>query len=211
MKKLEYVAISPARVCVKGRVLDTQATGADLLTEVYRREVGNYAKFFKMDTLSRLGFLAAELLLKGTEKEVGEAEVPPLDETWGVVLFGRSSSLRADTHFQASIQSREEFFPSPAIFVYTLPNVTAGEISIRHKFSGETAFYVLAGRDARTLARQLMATFQDEVTEHLVAAWTDCMDDGHFEAAALVLNRDDAWDEASLAGVLEEVFALELD
>ena len=34
--------------------------GVDL-TQLYRQEVGDYPKFFKMDVLSRLGFLLTEL------------------------------------------------------------------------------------------------------------------------------------------------------
>ena len=39
--------------------------GNTSLTGLYAEKVGNYPKFFKMDTLSKLGFLATELLLEG--------------------------------------------------------------------------------------------------------------------------------------------------
>ena len=35
-----------------------------MLVELYRRFADDYPKFFKMDTLCRLGFIAAEILLK---------------------------------------------------------------------------------------------------------------------------------------------------
>lgn len=34
------------------------------LTGLYRSQIGDWPKFFKMDTLSKAGFVASELLLK---------------------------------------------------------------------------------------------------------------------------------------------------
>ena len=49
------------------KVLETRlsfgAEGAEKLVELYRTHVGNYPKFFKMDPLCRLGFVASEMLL----------------------------------------------------------------------------------------------------------------------------------------------------
>ena len=97
----------------------------------------DYRKFYKMDTLSKLGFLASEILLAGSDRE------QPKPET-GIILFNRSSSLVADISYQKTIQDKDNFYPSPAEFVYTLPNIVAGEIAIRNKIYGETVFYTLS-------------------------------------------------------------------
>ena len=47
-----------------GSVIEVRERGDKMLVELYRTYVGDYPKFFKMDTLSRLGFLAAELILR---------------------------------------------------------------------------------------------------------------------------------------------------
>jgi hypothetical protein len=57
-----------------------------------------------------------------------------------LVFANRSSSLDTDFKYQESINSQENYFPSPAVFVYTLPNICVGEISIKHKMQTENAF-----------------------------------------------------------------------
>ncbi|MBO7645775.1 MAG: 3-oxoacyl-ACP synthase, partial [Prevotella sp.] len=38
-----------------------------------------------------------------------------------VILFNRSSSVIADREFEKTIKDDADFFPSPSLFVYTLP------------------------------------------------------------------------------------------
>jgi 3-oxoacyl-[acyl-carrier-protein] synthase-1 len=59
-----------------------------------------------------------------------------------VILANRSASLKNDNDYIATI-SGSGYYPSPALFVYTLPNIVTGEIAIRHQIQGETAFYIL--------------------------------------------------------------------
>jgi len=96
----------------------------------------DYRKFFKMDRLSKLSFLAAEILLADSDREQPKTDM-------GIILFNKRSSLDADVAYQKTIQNKDDFFPSPAEFVYTLPNIAAGEIAIRNKIYGETMFYVM--------------------------------------------------------------------
>ena len=96
----------------------------------------DYRKFYKMDALSKLGFLASEILLAGSDRNQPKPDM-------GIILFNKSSSLVADMNYQKTIQDKENFYPSPAEFVYTLPNIVAGEIAIRNKIYGETVFYTL--------------------------------------------------------------------
>lgn len=179
-----YVHITPENVMVDGKALNHNEKGAALLTELYRAHIGDYPKFFKMDTLSKLGFVASELLLQAE----GEPRFEPC-ENRAVVLFNRSASLQADTNFQATIQDPENFFPSPAAFVYTLANIVTGEIAIRNKYYGETSFIVLERRHPQVMAQQVLAAFQDPMTESLISGWLDCEDENHFEAAIFILKK----------------------
>lgn len=146
---------------------------ADELVELYRTHIGDYPKFFKMDPLSRLGFIATELLLK---------ESPKAD--YGVLLFNRSSSLADDSAFQATIQDRNNWFPSPALFVYTLPNIVTGEIAIRNHFMTETNFIVLDAPRADIMAAQIAIA-----AEHgpQIAGWCDADADGNYLAALIAV------------------------
>lgn len=105
----------------------------DFLRAGYDRFSGQYPKFHKMDALSKLGWLAAEVLLKDT----AISSLAP--EQTGMVLSNRSSSLDTDLRYYATVKD----FASPALFVYTLPNIVMGEISIRHGFKGENTFLYL--------------------------------------------------------------------
>ena len=171
------VYITPNEVSLDGKVLNHNENGAAMLTELYRNYVGDYPKFFKMDTLSKLGFVASELLLQA---EGAERFVPREDRA--VVFFNRSASLQADTAYQATIQDPENFFPSPAAFVYTLPNIVTGEIAIRNKYFGETSFIVLPENDPQIMARELQNAFLDPMTTSVLSGWLDCTDENHFEA-----------------------------
>jgi 3-oxoacyl-[acyl-carrier-protein] synthase-1 len=179
-----YIIITPDTVRLNGADLAHAEQGSALLTELYRAHVGDYPKFFKMDTLSKLGFVASELLLKD---EGGERFVPREDRA--VVLFNRTASLQADTNYQNTIQDPENFFPSPAAFVYTLPNIVTGEIAIRNKYYGETSFLVMEQCDLQIMARQLMNAFRDPMTQSILGGWLDCTDENHFEARLFLIEK----------------------
>ena len=59
--------------------------GNALLTELYRAHIGDWPKFFKMDTLSKAGFVASELLLKkiGERRCEGDEFIQKLSEKVG--------------------------------------------------------------------------------------------------------------------------------
>ena len=179
-----FVMITPETVKLNGVDMSHAEQGNALLTELYRAHVGDYPKFFKMDTLSKLGFVASEMLLK----DEGEERFVPREDR-AVVLFNRTASLLADTNYQATIQDPENFFPSPAAFVYTLPNIVTGEIAIRNKYYGETSFIVVESCDAQIMARQLMNVFQDPMTQSILGGWLDCTDENHFEARLFLVEK----------------------
>ncbi len=146
---------------------------ADELVELYRKEVGDYPKFFKMDPLSRLGFVATEMLLKKSPKA-----------DYGVLLFNRSSSMADDLAFQATIQSHTEWFPSPALFVYTLPNIVTGEIAIRNHFQTETNFMVLDAPHTDIMAEQIALAAQRGPQ---IAGWCEVDANGKNMAALIAV------------------------
>ena len=178
------VYINPETVMVNGKALAHQERGSALLTELYRAHIGDYPKFFKMDTLSKLGFVASELLLQAE----GKPRFEPSEDR-AVVFFNRSASLQADTAYQATIQDPDNFFPSPAAFVYTLPNIVTGEIAIRNKYFGETSFMVLPDHDPQIMAQQLQHAFLDPMTTSVLGGWLDCTDEDHFEAELYIISK----------------------
>ena len=177
------VLILPNAVELDGRSLPIDATGKDLLKALYHQYVGDYPKFYKMDGLSRLGFVASELLLQA---EGGERFVPCEDRA--VIFFNHSSSLSADRKYLESIADPENFFPSPSVFVYTLPNIVTGEIAIRNHYYGETSFYILSERSEQQMERIIRASSLDPATHSVLTGWLDYEDDDHFVAEIKIIN-----------------------
>src|SRR5450432_825180 len=129
----QYCHIQKRLLIRQGKIIFTSASGTldDFLEEAFNCLSLSYSKFYKMDRLSKLGFLASEMLLKDSPLLPRYAP----DEV-ALVLSNASSSLDTDIRFAESIKT----IPSPALFVYTLPNIVAGEICIRQGITGENAF-----------------------------------------------------------------------
>ena len=155
-------------------------SGANLNT-LYRQLAGDYPKFFKMDVLSKLGFLLTEMLVGD------EADRFHPREDRAVLVFSREGCVANDRHYAASMAD----FPSPALFVYTLPNIVAGEIAIRNKYAGETSAYVLEKYDEEQLWALVREAFQDRCTQSAVVAWIDCPSDTVWQADAWLVSREE--------------------
>ena len=154
-------------------VNEVRLTAADDLVARFRALGTPYPKFFKMDTLCRLGFVAAEELLKD------HADCIDPEHT-ALILANRSASLQNDTDYQATIADPQNYYPSPALFVYTLPNIVTGELAIRHHLFGETAFYIL--EKEADLQPIVEATLRDEHITSAIVGWVECSSKCDFEA-----------------------------
>ena len=202
-RELDFVVLNQGYVSVNGRVLEHEASGNALLTELYRNHIADWPKFFKMDTLSKAGFVASELLIK----ELGEHRLGSEEFAQGraIVLFGATASLCADRNYQETIQDKDNYYPSPALFVYTLPNIVTGEIPIRNHWRGETSFYVTEAPDAAQMAFHLACAFQDQVTDSILAGWVDSSRNDDFQAFMTVVRREDAADAGWIEGQLKRM------
>ena len=146
------------------------------LIDIYKQQIGDYPKFYKMDILTRLAFVAAELLKKNL--------LPEEEEGWedtSVILFNHSSSIVADRQFLSTINDAGNFFPSPAVFVYTLPNITTGEIAIRNHIQGETSFYILPAKDEAFMQQILEATLRGTKATRAICGWVNAETETDFE------------------------------
>ncbi len=152
-----------------------EAPGADLkefLKSAYKFLKPGYTKFYKMDDLSKLGFLAAEVLSPAFDKAL-----PP--ESTGIVLSNIHSNRITDTRHFETIADYENYFPSPAIFVYTLPNIMIGEISIRHKFQGENSFFIFEKFNPEFIAGYINQLIMSEKITACLGGYVDQSSDGY--------------------------------
>ena len=182
VKKGHQVHITPQGIWLDGKVfaIDKEGKQSSLLTALYKQIIGNYPKYYKMDGLCRLGFVASELLLKAERDEGSFTE--DTNKTRAIVFFNRSSSIASDKKYLASIVEKDNYFPSPSVFVYTLPNIVTGEIAIRNGYHGETSFYILPHKNELLMQDIIETTFMDEQTTSILTGWLDYEDSEHFEA-----------------------------
>lgn len=205
-QKTHLVRITPNGVSVDGNDLSVEKSeeGASMLSAIYKQYIGNYPKFYKMDKLCKLGFVASELLLQAEKEMLGYESMVASKQTdesmvlsvelarqdRAVVLFNHSSSVDADRKYMATISDADNYFPSPSVFVYTLPNIVTGEIAIRNKYQGETSFYILPKRNDKQMEEVLQTTFCDSQTQSILTGWIDYEDTSHFEAELWIVERE---------------------
>lgn len=170
------IVITPDEAILNGQKLSTTKQGGALLTELYREKINDYPKFFKMDELCKLGFVASELLLQ----DCGDRHEGTADRA--IVLFNHTGSLCNDRNYQKTINDMENFFPSPSLFVYTLPNIVTGEIAIRNHCYGETSFYVLDEDDPALIRSMAEEVILQGRAKSVICGWLDCEDKDHFLA-----------------------------
>ncbi|HDO27046.1 MAG TPA: 3-oxoacyl-ACP synthase [Bacteroidetes bacterium] len=144
----------------------------DFLKSAYKFLNPGYAKFYKMDELSKLGFLAAEVLSPAFDKELRPEET-------GVILSNTHSTWVTDLRHQQTISDAENFFPSPAIFVYTLPNIMTGEISIRHRFRGENAFFIFEKFNPELITDYINRLIMSKKIKACLGGYVDRSTDGY--------------------------------
>jgi len=147
-------------------LIEQQGSAESFLNGLYSLLEISYPKFHKMDQLCKLGFLAAEILLKDNihSKKYGETET-------GLVLSNAHASLDVDLKYAKTIQSGA----SPALFVYTLPNIVIGEISIRQRFKGENAFFVFKRFDGKFMAEYVNGLFEQNLIKNCICGWVDIL------------------------------------
>lgn len=178
LSRISEIRLTSTGAWLDGKPLTTEGTGEVMLKALYKQEVGDYPKFYKMDPLARAGFLATELLLKHrNEPAVGEED----DETRAVIFVNRSASVVADRKYEETIVAGENYFPSPGDFVYTLPNIVTGEIAIRHHYHGETTFMVIDECDEASLYQLIRQAFYDGKIETIIGGWVECQSADNFD------------------------------
>lgn len=176
MKTVSQIRITPSQTLLDGKQVSNSG-----ITGIYREMIGNYPKFFKMDSLCKLGFVAAELLLGSMTAEE--------KENGAIILFNRNGSLITDRNYQQTIAD-DNYFPSPALFVYTLANIVTGEIAIRHKIYGESSFYILENRDEKRMEEIVENAFLTSDPSFILTGWVDYDDEEHYLAEMKIMKNN---------------------
>ncbi len=172
-----YCSIKNNTVSLNGEKLysDNETDFSVFIKAAYKNLETNYPKFFKMDSLSKLAFLAGDVLLKN------EGFLAETEQNIAVVFSNKASSLDTDRKYQKSIQDKENYFPSPAVFVYTLPNICIGELSIKHKLYSENSFFIFDAFNADHLYDYSTSLLRTQKADQVLCGWVE-FDGENYEA-----------------------------
>jgi hypothetical protein len=170
---IQSTSIANNKAVCDGQVIyesDNDAVFPDFSKLLYKKLEINYPKFYKMDCQSKLAFLATEILVR--RLKTGKV----LPENTCLIFSNSASTLDTDKNFIATLES----IPSPAVFVYTLPNIALGEMCIRHGWKGETMFLIQQQFDARQLIEQIRLSFSDTNISDCIVGWCNYSSDTNY-------------------------------
>lgn len=179
----DYCTIENNEIVLNGdSVFKIEPTAfADFSKQAYRNFDINYPKFFKMDSLSKLAFLGAELLLKSESQT---------ENNTALLLSNKSSSLDTDVKYQESISDKENYYPSPAVFVYTLPNICLGEISIRHQLKSENSFFIFDAFNPEFMTSYASTLLHTNKAEKVLCGWVEFFNE-EYKAFLCVIGKEE--------------------
>ncbi|WP_117584386.1 beta-ketoacyl-[acyl-carrier-protein] synthase family protein [Neotamlana sedimentorum] len=171
-----YCHVKQNKISLNGTIFfSAEAEESKFLKKAYKDLDINYSKFFKMDKLSQLAFLAADVLLQ--HENISEEN----QENIALVMGNKASSLDTDRKHQDSIQDKASYYPSPAVFVYTLPNIMLGEISIKYKLYSENSFFVFENFKTNYFYNYTQSLIDDKKADKILCGWVN-VDDEDYEA-----------------------------
>ena len=179
---LRTVLVKSGRILLDDKVVFTSQSDdfQDFIRSAFKTVCAPNMKFYKMDSLSKLGYVASEVLLDGIE--YGE-------EDCGLILSGVYGSLDTDIRHQQIIDSETDASASPAVFVYTLPNVVEGEISIRHHIKGENTWFWSDDRTLSDVREYAALSMSAQDMKYCIVGHIDFLDGRYFAKFELLVRR----------------------
>ncbi len=182
LESLSHVRILKGEIYKNGKLIfsDPERDFSAFAKKAYANLKIDYLKFFRMDDLSKLCFLAAEHLLS-------EVNLPEWDGSKvSIVVASRTGSLETDKKHVESFKDRQNYFPGPAVFVYTLPNIMLGEMCIRHQITGETNCFMMNQFDEEFILNYANELINRQKQEFCIAGWVN-FDSKDYEANLTLL------------------------
>ena len=163
-----YCVIKNGRVIVDGKEIYSDQESVnflDFIKGVYKQFDLNYPKFYKMDSLCKLAIVTVSILVDKSGME--------LHEKTALVLSNKSSCIDADRKHLASIAEEENYYPSPGNFVYTLPNIALGEISIKYKLRSENTFFIFDDFNPTFVVNYTRSLFELNKASEVLCGWIE--------------------------------------
>jgi hypothetical protein len=169
-----YCLFKAGKVVLNGKQVyaEQENNEIDFIKSIYKDANMSYPKFYKMDSLCRLAFVTSELLMN-VNRLTGKYS----GDNIGITIANSASSLEIDTEHQKTISGKDHFFPSPAVFVYTLPNILIGEIAIRNSIKGENSLFIFEHFNSQFMSAYTDTLITNGKTEACISGYVDAFED----------------------------------
>ncbi len=142
----------------------SKTTNKEKAKELYQFFQIKYPKFYKMDVMSKFGFLLAENLLKNINIEKNNLSL---------IFSNASASLDTDKNYYEKTLSQKPYQFQPSVFVYTLPNIVQGEVCIRHKINGENVFLINSCFNPKELIKTIILQNKIKKAKDFLVMWLE--------------------------------------
>jgi hypothetical protein len=176
----DFTAIYGNQVFLNSRLVFSyrpEAGFEEFINACYLETATPYDRFYKMDKLCKLGYITADRLLNGSDliRCFRGEEI-------GMIVANSSSSLNSDNRFQQGVSLDDPLSPEPAVFIYTLPNMVIGELSIRFGIKGENLFVVNNEPDFGFLTDWVDDLVYRKKIKACIVGWIDIDMEDHYES-----------------------------
>ncbi len=159
-------AFTGAKIAAEYRLPQSELPFAEFIRNEFKSFGDSNIKFYKMSDMCKALYVAVERLLAIENLDGTE---PPRR---AIVLANRSASLDADILHQEILNKRLPEGVSPAAFVYTLANVAAGEMCIRHKIQGDNTFFI-ENEDSGLADRYANGLIERNRADAVISGWCE--------------------------------------
>ena len=178
---IHYCNIKNSEVYLDGKKLYEGAGEEDFssfIKGVYKNFNLDYPKFYKMDGLCKLAIASSSILLEDLKDEI--------DPDMAILLSNKSSCIDVDLKHLDSISQGEESYASPANFVYTLPNIALGEISIKYKLRSENSFFIFEGFNPTFMIEYANSLTQLNKASSVLCGWIE-LNENNYNAFMFII------------------------
>lgn len=199
MKILSTTTYRNGRFSVDGKELAGSTGDLD-------RDLGNawaameveLPRFVRMDRNSKLVSIAAAPFFVP-----GAALSKYPKDSIGMVIMGTHGSMDTDQRYVEQLQA--ENHASPGLFVYTLPNIAMGELSIQHGLHGSGLCLLSDSPDIVQMRDACEILLEDHGMEVLICGWANIFA-GSAVATFMVVTtgKEGNWDNDELERIFNE-------
>lgn len=179
---MKTVEIKKEQIFLDGKLIfeKKESSFVPFIKETYKVFELKYPKFHKMDRLCKLAFVAANLLLEKNELDGYEAA------DIAIIMANAHSTLHTDKKHCDTIKDKENYYPSPKNFVYTLPNIMVGEICIKYNIKGESLFLVSNEPNNELLNTYAQDLLDDGLAKICLTGWVDYTEKNYCAKLAII-------------------------